>query len=288
MTSTRLARTDPKWGRLVFDAVLDGPDDGELVVLLHGFPETSHEWRHQVPALAAAGYRVLAPDQRGYSPDARPTAVEAYGNAELTADVLALADRLGADRFHLVGHDWGGAVAWQVAGRHPDRLLTLTVLSTPHPAAFGAGLRGDLGGDQTERSSYMDLFKAEGSEHQILADDAAYFTLMFAASGLTEADAAYYRGVLGTPEALGAALNWYRAADLTLIDGLGPILAPTMYVWSTDDLALGREPAEATASLVEGPYRFEVLEDIGHWIPELAPEATTRLLLEHLSTLRRP
>src|SRR6478672_12526902 len=127
-------------GDLVFDATLAGPTDGPLVILLHGFPETSHCWRNQIAALTAAGYRVLAPDQRGYSPRARPEEVGVYDGPHLRADVIAFADHLGAERFHLVGHDWGGAVAWQVAGRHADRLRTLTVLSTPHPGAFRAAL----------------------------------------------------------------------------------------------------------------------------------------------------
>ena len=133
---TAVTLTDPDSGELVFDVLVAGPDDGPAVILLHGFPETAQSWVHQTPVLAAAGYRVIAPDQRGYSPDARPTEVTAYRTDRLVADVVGLADALGVDRFHLVGHDWGGAVAWQVAGRHPDRLLTLTVLSTPHPAAF--------------------------------------------------------------------------------------------------------------------------------------------------------
>jgi pimeloyl-ACP methyl ester carboxylesterase len=272
---------------MTFDALVAGPAGGEVVLLLHGFPQTSACWRHQLGALAEAGYRAVAPDQRGYSPDARPTEVEAYRAEHLTGDVLAIAGALGADRFHLVGHDWGGAVAWQVAGRHPERVRTLTVLSTPHPGAFSHALRGDLGGDQAERSGYMDLFRAEGSEHGFLAEDAQGLRFIYAASGLSDEEAAPYLEALGTPEALGAALSWYRAADSTLVKGLGPITAPTMYVWSTEDSALGRDAAEATADCVEGPYRFEVLDGVSHWIAEHAPERTTELLLEHLGSASR-
>ncbi|MGH9248466.1 MAG: alpha/beta fold hydrolase, partial [Acidimicrobiales bacterium] len=123
-------------GPHTFDALADGPEDGELVLLLHGFPQTSAAWRDQVAALAAAGYRAVAPDQRGYSPRARPTELAAYAMPELVGDVIGFADVLGAERFHLVGHDWGGAVAWQVAGRHPERLHTLAAVSTPHPEAM--------------------------------------------------------------------------------------------------------------------------------------------------------
>ena len=264
--------------------VVAGPDDGEPVVLLHGFPETAHSWHLQVPVLAAAGYRVVAPDQRGYSPDARPDAVEAYGTPQLVGDVLAIADALDIDRFHLVGHDWGGALAWQLAGRHPQRLRTLTVLSTPHPAAFGLALAGDAdGGDQAQRSGYMEIFRAEHSEDGFLAEDAQLLRLVYLGSGQTEAEAAPYLAALGTTEALRAALNWYRAADITLVEGLGPIVTPTLYVWSTDDVALGRTAAERTADFVEGPYRFEVLEGVDHWIAEHAPDAVNELLLDHFS-----
>lgn len=268
---------------LSFDVLVAGPPDGEPVVLLHGFPQTSYSWRAQVAALASAGYRAVAPDQRGYSPGARPSAVDAYGIEHLVADVLGLADALDVESFHLVGHDWGGAVAWQVAGRHPDRLRTLTVVSTPHPVAFTRALRGELGGDQGERSKYFEMFRAEGAEDGMLAADAQGLRLVFLASGLSEEQSRPYLTHLGTPEALGAALNWYRAADVTAVEGLGPITTPTMYVWSTNDPALGREAAEATADCVEGPYRFEVLDEVGHWVPEEAAEDLNRLLLEHLT-----
>jgi pimeloyl-ACP methyl ester carboxylesterase len=269
-------------GPLTFDGLAAGPDGGAPVLLLHGFPQTSRAWDAQVEALGAAGYQAVAFDQRGYSPRARPTDVESYGSPELTADVLGVADALGMDRFHLVGHDWGGAVAWQVAGRHADRLRTLTVVSTPHPAAMGQALDGRLGGDQPQRSGYIEIFREPDSQDKFLANDAQVFQMFYAASGMPEGRADPYLEALGTPEALGAALNWYRAADLSLVEGLGPISAPTMYVWSTEDPALGREAAEATAEFVEGPYRFEVLDGVGHWVSEQVPERLNALLLDHL------
>jgi pimeloyl-ACP methyl ester carboxylesterase len=277
-------------GPHTFDAWADGPDgqggqgDGELVLLLHGFPQTGWCWRNQLPVLAGAGYRAIATDQRGYSPRARPTEVEDYRNAALVGDVVGIADAVGAERFHLVGHDWGGAIAWQVAGRHAERVATLTVLSTPHPLAMGEALAGQLGGDQQARSGYFAVFREPGSEHGMLADGATVLRTMLVATGLPEDDAAVYVEALGTPEALGAALNWYRGADLTLLDGLGPITSPTLYVWSTEDVALGREAAEATGLHVPGPYRFEVLDGVSHWIAEQAPDRLTPLLLDHLGS----
>ena len=272
-------------GAHTFDALADGPDDAELVLLLHGFPQTSASWREQIEALAAAGHRAVAPDQRGYSPNARPTDVAAYAMPELVGDVLELADALGAERFHLVGQDWGGAVAWQVAGRHRERLRSLTVLSTPHPEALRRAYRGDLGGDQAERSGYMTFFRQPDSQDRMLENDAAVLRLLFSGSGMPEGREQPYLDALGTPEALGAALNWYRAASTADIEGLGPITIPTLYVWPTGDVALGREAAEATAGCVDGPYRFEVLEGVGHWIAEQVPDRLNELLVDHLSSV---
>ena len=283
MDRTVIEVQDPEVGLLRFDAVVEGDGGAGTVLLLHGFPETSQCWLQQVPALVGAGYGVVAPDQRGYSPGARPTDVSAYRTDRLVADVIAVADALGVEQFHLVGHDWGGAVAWQVGGRHSDRLLTLTVLSTPHPAAFGAALAGEGGGDQAGRSGYMEFFRTEGSEDVMLAEDGGLLKLVYLGSGLTEQEAAPYLEAMSTREALGAALNWYRAADITLVDGLGPIVSPTLYIWSTNDVALGREAAEATGQFVEGPYRFEELAGIDHWVGEHAPDAVNALLLDHLA-----
>ena len=270
-------------GALTFDALADGPEDAELVLLLHGFPQTSASWRDQVTALAAAGYRAVAPDQRGYSPRARPTELAAYAMPELVGDVIGFADALGAERFHLVGHDWGGAVAWQVAGRHPDRLHTLAVVSTPHPEALRRAYLGELGGDQAERSGYMTFFRQPDSQDRMLENDAAVFRLLFAGSGMPEGRERPYLEALGTPQALGAALNWYRAASVADAEGLGPITTPTLYVWSTEDVALGTEAAEATAQCVEGPYHFAVIEGVSHWIAEQAPDRLNQLLLDHVS-----
>jgi pimeloyl-ACP methyl ester carboxylesterase len=272
-------------GNLVFEARADGPADGELVLLLHGFPQTSLSWRYQLGTLAAGGYRAVAPDQRGYSPGARPADVGEYRVERLVGDVLGFADALGVERFHLVGHDWGGAVAWQVAGRHPERLRTVTSVSTPHPGAFRRSIQE---GEQRDRSSYILFFRSPEAEPFFLDNDAAGLRALYSASGLSDDAVDEYVRVLTQPGAMTGALNWYRAADLGLVEGLGPITTPTMYVWSTYDPALGREAAEATAAQVEGPYRFEVLEEVSHWIPEQAPDALNALLLEHLGGASTP
>jgi pimeloyl-ACP methyl ester carboxylesterase len=272
-------------GDLVFEARADGPAAGELVLLLHGFPETSLSWRHQLDVLAAAGYLAVAPDQRGYSPGARPADVGDYRIERLVGDVLGFADELGVERFHLVGHDWGGALAWQVAGRHPERLRTVTSVSTPHPGAFRRSIQE---GEQRDMSSYILFFRSPEAEPFFLDNDAAGLRALYTASELSDDAVEEYVRVLTQPGAMTGALNWYRAADPGFVEGLGPITTPAMYVWSTSDPALGREAAEATAAEVEGPYRFEVLDGVSHWIPEEAPDALNTLLLEHLGGASTP
>ncbi len=266
-------------GEWTFDALASGPPDGELVLLLHGFPQTSAEWRAQLTAVAEAGYRAVAPDQRGYSPRARPLGVESYHVRHLVDDVLAIADRLGGPSFHLVGHDWGAVVAWQVAGRFPDRLKTLTAVSVPHPLAFATALVSESD-DQRSRSAYVGFFRQPGAEDTMSPD---VLRAVFQHSG-HPGDVEQYVRAFADPEAVTAALNWYRAIDLGMVMGLGPITTPTLYVWSTDDVALGREGAEATATHVAGPYRFEVLEGVSHWVPEEAADELNRLLVEHLAS----
>jgi pimeloyl-ACP methyl ester carboxylesterase len=269
-------------GEWTFRAQASGPDDGRVVLLLHGFPETSRAWTPTLWELdRVGGYRAVAFDQRGYSPGARPEDVAAYQIDHLVADVIAVADDLGAHRFDLVGHDWGGAIAWAVAGALGDRVRTLTVASTPHPLAFQAALRGELGGDQAGKSWYVDFFRQpEVPEQTMLADDAAGLKNLY--TGMPDDAVEDYVSVLTQPGALTAALNYYRANSFAEPASIGPIISPTLYVWSTDDVALGREAAEATGQFVEGPYRFEILEGVSHWIPETGSESFNRLLIEHL------
>src|SRR4051812_48026683 len=169
---------------MTFSALAAGPPDGRLVLLLHGFPQTSYSWRHALAALASAGYRAVAPDQRGYSAGARPTEISQYAMPHLVADVLAIADDMGGHEFDLVGHDWGGAVAWQTAGRYPERLRTLTVLSTPHPGSLTWTLTESVG-QQRERSSYMQFFRRpDEPEDMFLADGAVVLRNTYAGAGL--------------------------------------------------------------------------------------------------------
>lgn len=262
----------------VFDAVTAGPPDGRPVLLLHGFPQTGLVWRRQIAALAAKGHRVVAPDQRGYSPGVRPERAEDYRIGLLVADVLAITEELGWPTFDLVGHDWGGAVAWWTAVGHPGRVRSLTVVSTPHPGALAEALRSD--DDQRARSQYMrDWRETPATEQRMLADDAKLLRSLYGEK-VPRASADAYVRHLTRPGALTAALNWYRSGRP---DGeIDVVKVPTLYVWSTGDTAFGPGPARETGRWVDAPYRFEILPDLGHWIPEEAPETLSRLLLDHL------
>ena len=269
-------------GPLTFDALAAGPTDGELVLLCHGFPTTSHSWFRLMPPLARAGYRAVAPDGRGLSPGARPTEVADYAIEHLVADVVGAADVFGAERFHLVGHDWGGLQGWQVAGRHPERVATLTILSTPHNCAFREVIEsGDP--DQRARSAYFETFRTPGAgEDMWLSKGADGLREMYTLAGLTPEQFEPYVEALCERAALTGLLNWYRAGEPTWDAGLGRIAVPTLYCWGTEDPALGRAAALRTAEWVDGPYRFEPFEGMGHWLPEQGGAQLEALVLAHL------
>lgn len=264
-------------GDLTFDVVVDGPHDAPAVLLLHGFPQTSHCWRLVRPWLT--DFRVIAPDQRGYSPGARPDDIEAYRIQHLAGDAVALLDALGIEQAHVVGHDWGAATAWQIGARHADRVRTLTAVSVPHPKAFIEALRTD--DDQRQKSLYMRDFAQPGYAQTLLRDDCALLRAVFGdLPGDVDVDHVVARA--REPGAVDAWLRWYAAQRLEDIVDTPSVTVPTMHVWSDGDVALGRAGAEATARFVDAPYRLEVLAGVSHWIPEQAADQLGPLLLEHL------
>ena len=282
-SNVAISTTQVAVGGFTFDVRMAGPDDGEVVILLHGFPQTSFEWRHQLRALGEAGFRAVAPDQRGYSSGARPPDVDDYALPLLVQDVIGLADAIGAERFHIVGHDWGAAVAWAVAVAARDRVITANPVSVPHPDAFAAVLN-DPTSCQVAASAYFDLFVQPNSEDAFLANDHALLRGVYA--GIDDEAIAEYVRVLGSKAALGAGLNWYRAniGNRTLQGPpVGAVEVPTMFTWSDGDTALCIDGAVLTEQYVSGPYRFEVLEGVTHWIPDLAPDAMSSLLVEHVT-----
>ena len=267
-------------GDLTFDVRADGPDDGRPVLLLHGFPETSASWAAVTPRLTEAGLRTYAVDQLGYSPGARPAEVGAYALtnlAQVTADLMTAMDVPVAD---VVGHDWGANVAWALAAWHEDRVRSLTAVSVPHPTAFTTAFRSDP--EQKERSAYIRLFRQEGkAEEVLLADDARRLRRMFGDAVPAEAVDEYV-AVLSAPGALTAALNWYRAMSSgTPVDD---VTVPTTYVWSDDDVAIGRRAAESCAEYVTGDYRFVELTGISHWVPQQAPEQLAVAILDRIAS----
>ena len=250
--------------------------DGRPVVLLHGFPDSGRLWRHQVPALAQAGFRVIVPDLRGYGRSDKPADVSAYSMMLLAGDVLAVLAAEKIDRAHVVGHDWGAALAWGLASLVPDRVDHLAVLSVGHPATFRRTAR------QREKSWYMLLFQFPGvAERWLSGDDWANFR---AWGGHPDAD-----GVIADLEANGSltpGLNWYRAnitpESWVAPPQLPPVQAPTMGLWSTGDPALTEIQMTDSAENVAGPWRYERLEGPGHWMQLDAPDEVNALLLDFL------
>lgn len=255
----------------------EGPRSGTPVLLLHGFPQDSRCWNEVVPFLHEAGLRTLAPDQRGYAPGAIPRDVSAYRLPTLAADAICVLDSLGLDQAHVVGHDWGGAVAWRLGTAHPDRVASLTVISTPHPRALVGSMTRSM---QPLRSWYTFVIQVPVLPEILLSKT---LVSVLRLSGLPLHLARQYAERLSSPSDLFGPLAWYRAVPRRLPWQLlssgrsagssvaGRVTVPTTYVWGSRDPALGRAAAEATADQVTGDYRFIEL-DAGHWLPELHPE----------------
>ena len=260
-------------------------DTGEPVLLLHGFPETSHMWLDLMPKLVNAGYRCVAPDQRGYSPGARPADVESYNYGALMSDVFAIADASGFDRFHLVGHDWGALVGWAaVCSAYSDRIASFASLSIPHALAFARATYDDPQGD-LYRTILQLLLTDGGPETAFLANDAAALRGAYTHSPAEQIDE--YVSVLSQPGAMTGAANWYRASrahkrsqedgDSTFRD----VTTPTLLIWGKNDPYVLRMAVDLGASYMKGEYRL-VEADTGHWIAQEAPELVEREVLRHL------
>jgi pimeloyl-ACP methyl ester carboxylesterase len=269
---------------LTFTTDVAGPIGGPLVLLLHGFPESRHSWRGALPGLAAAGYRCVAPDQRGYSPDARPDPADLanYAFDRLVDDAIEIAAAAGYDgkRFHLVGHDWGGQVSWGVAGKYPERLASLTILSRPHPKSFRRALLKE-DGDQKHRSRHHMAFLEPGTGKLLLADNAKRLRDGLFGQGVPSAALEEHLSVLGNPAALEAALAWYRS-NKGLAADIGTIRVPTLYIWGDADATVGPDAAHGTAEFVDAAYAMEVLPGVGHFVMDQAPGRAAELLLAHL------
>ena len=271
---------------LRFHALAAGPADGPLLVLLHGFPETSHCWNKLMPPLAAAGFRVVAPDQRGIGLSSKPEGIAAYRIDHLAADVVAIIRALGRERAQVVGHDWGGAVTWHLAEHHADVVERVAIIDVPHSGTFTRYLRSHP--SQLAKSWYMLFFQLPRLPEALLrANDfkrlANALVRTSRPGAFTPEDLATYRAAWAQPGALTGMLNWYRALRLgaPAPRGNGRVAIPVRLMWGDRDHAL--EPAMAQASIAHCDagevFHFP---DATHWLPREEPERVTALLLGFL------
>ena len=253
-------------GALTFPLRDSGPRGGEPVVLLHGFPQVGSSWDTLTPYLTGAGYRVLAPDQRGYAPTALPRGRRAYRMSELSSDVVALLDAAEIERAHVVGHDWGAAVAWTVAAEAPERLLSLTALSVPHPAAMRPAA---LTSTQGLKSWYMLMFQLPWLPELLLDPrrprGRRRLVRSLVNSGQDRTAAERDAAALAQPGVFTGALNWYRAVPFGRLPG--PVQTPALFVWGRRDPFIGRRAASLCARYAKGPYEFRALPG-DHWIQD--------------------
>jgi pimeloyl-ACP methyl ester carboxylesterase len=258
-------------------AVLD-EGDGPAVLLLHGFPDSSHLWRHQVPVLVDAGFRVIAPDLRGFGESDKPDSVEDYAIMRSLGDVLAILDALAVERAHVVGHDWGAGLAWVVAGLAPERVERLVAISVGHP-----NTQRDPTLEERRRAWYMLFFQFPGVAEAVLArDDWKLFREWTAGAP----DRERYLDDLSRPGALTAGLNWYRAnvrpeRELEPRRPFPTVAAPALGLWSSGDEYLTERPMLESAAHVTGGWRYERIEHAGHWLQLDAPNRVNELLLAH-------
>lgn len=271
---------------LRFHALAAGPVDGPLVMLLHGFPETSHGWRHQIPALAGAGFRVVAPDQRGIGGSSKPPGVAAYRIDHLAADIVAMVRALGRERAQVVGHDWGGAVTWTLALHHADVIERVAILDAPHPVAFSAWMRAHA--SQRRKSWYMAFFQLPWlPEFMLRANGFRLLAKALVQSSrpgtFTPDDLAAYRRAWAQPGALTGMLNWYRGLRLRsgLPSGHTRVAIPVRLMWGDRDAALESGMAEASIAYCDAGEVIHFPEAT-HWLPAEEPARVNALLLEFL------
>lgn len=261
---------------LPFHVVVEG--QGSPVLLLHGFPDSAALWRHQIPALVAAGHRVIAPDLRGFGASARPEGVAQYAMSTLVGDVLAILDALDVPRAAVVGHDWGSSLGWALAAFAPERVIRYAALSVGHPSGYLTTMH------QREMSWYMLFFLFDGVAEQALpADDWALLREWLG----EPADLDRYLADLSRPGALTAALNWYRAnitpESFARPRRLPPVSCPVWGIWADGDVACGEAQMIGSREYVTGSWRYERVTGSGHWIPLDAPDEVSALLIEFLA-----
>jgi len=277
-------------GEAVLSVQFMGPDDGEPVIMWHGFPEMGYSWRHQAAALAADGYRTIVPDLRGYGASDRPTGTAAYAFPQLVGDVVGLINALGHGYAHLVGHDWGGSLCWATSALMPDKVRSLMILNAPHPVASAECRQVP---EQQQKSWYMLLFQFEGvAEEWLLKDGAANlsaFVFDTAAPGtFPPEERRVFTDALMRPGAMTAALEYYRANIppgnwLKPPPDLPPVTVPTTIMWADADAYMTPLLLERSITKVEGPLEVVMLEGVSHWAQQEAPDLVTAAMRDHLA-----
>jgi epoxide hydrolase 4 len=275
---------------ITLHVVQSGPLDGPLAILLHGFPEFWMAWENQIDALVAAGFRVWVPDQRGYNLSDKPRGIDAYRLETLVADITGLIDQAGHDKVYLLGHDWGGALAWQIAHRHPGKLAGVVIVSAPHFKVFREYTSSNA--RQMLRSWYMLFFRIPCLPEWLLGfRKSARLVKALRGSGrpgtFSDAMMVQYREAWRQPRALNAMLNWYRALlrNRPVSQPPDTIHVPTLLIWGKLDHALGVEMAQPSIDLCE-VGKLRVIDDAGHWVLHEEPEAVNRLICRFLEKLR--
>lgn len=277
-TSRRIERF--KRNDLTFDVIDSGPTDGTPVVLLHGFPQRASAWNEVAARLHEAGLRTFAPDQRGYSPGARPRSRFAYRVKQIVDDTVALIDEIGAP-VHLAAHDWGAMIGWATAARHPERVASLTAVSVGHPRAF---FRALVTSDQFRRSYYMAVFQIPILPERTLSNPDGKGQRLLRDIGMSEAGLSQFRREIVGDGALRGGLNWYRSLPLLSPRDLARVSVPTTFVWSDDDAALGRRMAELTARHVTGPYEMVELSG-SHWLLEERSDDVANAIVDRVRSV---
>lgn len=263
---------------------------GPLVVLLHGFPEFWHAWRHQIPALAEH-FQVVVPDLRGYGETERPPNVADYQPDELVLDLVGFIHAMGKDKAHVIGHDWGGGIAWRTVIQHPEVIDHLVVLNCPHPKMFAKALQSNYA--QMRKSWYIFLFQIPYLPELMFQLNSKntvkkiFKGLAVQKDAFTEADLEAYHQALIKPGAYSAALNYYRAAfrnrtQANSSKGEVSIKTPTMLIWGEEDRALGKELTYGMEPLFSGPFQIQYIPNSGHWVMEEQPDRVNQLILQFL------
>ena len=265
---------------LTFTCRVSGMEnDGEAVILLHGFPETSRMYYDLIPVLVSEGFKVVAPDQRGYSPGARPSKISDYSIDKLSQDVIDIADAFQFEKFHLIGHDWGSAVGWVTVAFHSDRVISWTALSVPHLDAFFEAMNNNP--EQQRKSQYIKFFKKPIlPEFYFSIFGYKYLKDIWRKSSKEEIEK--YLEVFKQKGALKSSLNWYRANMKNDDKSIGDIAAPTLIIYGLKDMAIGEKSVDESEKYLKGDYKIEKLES-GHWLIQESFETVSKSIINHLT-----